>query len=511
MLAQAPVDRPVVIGRGVAVVVPAVFGGLAAMVAVTYALHPSPAVALGVGMVWALVLVFVDSAIMGAESRTSWRSRIATFGPRMFISLAAALTFAGPLVMCLYTTEIAVQLRVDQEHDLATFKQSVIGTKYDASLAADRTGIAAAQAEIDKANRAVETAQTAVLDAKHQLTCEVHGVRAGAGCSGTTGRAGDGDRAAIRRDGLDQAEARLTAAEATARRTRERWAPAIATWRAEMARLEAARDQEDAQATDRYRAATGLAARRRALDEVAAADAGVARDVWIISALLVAIDLSALGMKLTTQTPSYDRLRRSQRMAIEQQATSGDEETLADVDRQRLEREARSDVHTAWVEAHVEVTRARIRAWVTHQLRDLGMDPTTPTEEPPWTAFSESPEPRPSEPAGAAESVETLLNRSVTREAVAVPFDGRLRRAARLGTVLNILCALVVIWHTIAATGALAVLPLGLAVATVGVVATVAAKTRWFSQGSAAMQMAATAIAFGGLVAPLLALLVVVL
>src|SRR5262249_12678966 len=149
------------------------------------------------------------------------------------------------------------------------FGQDVIAGKYAPQLRTLGANIAAAQSKLDRAGRAVTVAETKLAAAEHQLQCELHGVRAGAGCLGTTGQAGDGDRAAIRRDSRDAAQIQLGRAHTELEAAQRQWAPRLADWQRQRVRLSAAEAQESARATAHYHAVDGLAARRRALEEIA--------------------------------------------------------------------------------------------------------------------------------------------------------------------------------------------------------------------------------------------------
>ncbi len=64
ILARAQVDTAEMTGRGIAALIPAVFGGLAAVISFGYAyqLPPSAAAAAGVG--WAVVVLLFDLSLM---------------------------------------------------------------------------------------------------------------------------------------------------------------------------------------------------------------------------------------------------------------------------------------------------------------------------------------------------------------------------------------------------------------------------------------------------------------
>jgi hypothetical protein len=372
ILAQALVDAPEMTGRGIAALIPAVSGAVAGCVTLRDAYRLPLAAGVAVGVAWGLVLLFFDLSLMSAAADRSPLSRLVTFGSRAVVSVLFALTIASSLVLALYNTDVVTRMRADQEADLGAYNSRYIVPRYQPLIDSDQRQINVDQEEIRSADKAVvmDSAQTAT--AQLQATCEAGGINAQFGCGQGTGRAGEGPVYHIRLQELSNDEARLRAAEQDEAAVDGALAPQVAALNADIKATQREQQVAYAAAEARYLADDGLIARWRALGELEQSYPAVRAEVWLFEALIIAIDLSAVLAKLSSRTPSYDRVVRAERTRIQLQQVGAEEDAADDIDTRRAERAAIADVHAATLDAYVELSTARLRAYLDVELHRVG-------------------------------------------------------------------------------------------------------------------------------------------
>ena len=386
-------------GRGIAALIPAVFGALAATVAFGYAYAVPIWYAAPGGAAWGLVVLLFDVSLMSASPGRGLGSRLVTFGSRALVSVLAAFAFAGPLVLFMYGQDVATQVRVDQQTDLATYNREHIVPKYAPAINADKAEIVSAQGVIKAANQAVAVQQRKAAVARTQVICEDGGVSAFAGCQQGTGVPGKGNVYYVRLSELQNAESNLTAAKATLKADEAQLGPQISSLQTDVTTLQQQKQAEYAAAQTRYLHNSGLIARWRALGELEKAYPGVRTSVRLLEGLIIVVDLSAVIAKLSSKTPSYDRLMEAQHKKVTLHAAREEEAADDELDRWRDERDAATDLRHAWLDAVIEVTRDAINAWVEAQrsrIRDWLNDHTNGHEHTTWSEYSawQSPPPR---------------------------------------------------------------------------------------------------------------------
>ena len=114
----------------------------------------------------------------------------------------------------------------------------------------------------------------------------------------------------------------------------------------------------------RYLGDDGLIARWRALGELERAYPSVDLDVRLLQALIIAVDLSAVLTKISSSTPSYDRVLEAERRRVTLSAVIYEEAADDDADRWREERDASAEIRNAELEARVEVELEKIRVYI---------------------------------------------------------------------------------------------------------------------------------------------------
>ena len=168
-------------------------------------------------------------------------ARAVTFGLRAVVSVLAAFTFAGAIVMFMFARDIGVQVAKDQQTDLARYSSTVIVPAYAAAIKADQNTITTDQGEVNRAGQAVAYWQQQVADAEIQVTCEAQGVSQFAGCGQGTGLTGQGPVYQVRLAELSKDQAALARALAQAAATKTRLSPQIGSAQTGLLRGETAR------------------------------------------------------------------------------------------------------------------------------------------------------------------------------------------------------------------------------------------------------------------------------
>ena len=301
ILAKARVDASEMTGRGIAALIPAVFGGLAALISFRYAYSLPLGAAAAAGAGWAVVVLCFDLSLMAAAPDRRRLSRLVTFGSRALVSVLAAFTFASAIVMFMFASDIAVQVAKDQQTDLARYNSTAIVPAYTAKIKAYENTITADQGKIDQANQTVAYQQQKVANAMLQVTCEAQGVSQFAACGHGTGLVGQGSVYAVRLAELRNDQAALASAQAQATATRIRLSPQIASAQVGLAQAKQEEHADYAKAQVRYSKDDGLIARWRALGELENASPGVRTEVWLLEGLIIAIDLAAVIAKMTSK------------------------------------------------------------------------------------------------------------------------------------------------------------------------------------------------------------------
>lgn len=363
ILARARVDSTEMTGRGIAALIPAVFGGFAVVIAFRYAYALSGGAAAAAGAGWAFVVLCFDLSLMTAAPGRGRGSRLATFGLRAIVSVLAALTFAGAIVMFMFAKDISVVLKKDQANDVAIYNSRVIIPAYAAKIAGDNNTISADQDQVSQAGQAVAQWQQRVADASVQATCEKQGVSRYAGCGNGTGRYGWGPVTNVRLAELGNDQAALARATRQAAAVQSRLAPQIAAAEHDLSQLHADEQRDYAQAQARYSTDNGLIARWRALNQLESASGEVRAEAWLLEALIAAVDLSAVITKMSSKTPSYNRLLEAERKKALLAAVTEEEDAADVIELRRAEREANAYVHQARLDAQVDVLVAAISAW----------------------------------------------------------------------------------------------------------------------------------------------------
>jgi hypothetical protein len=378
ILARARVDTAEMTGRGIAALIPAVFGGLAALISFRYAYGLPLTAAAAAGAGWAAVVLCFDLSLMTSAPDRRPVARAVTFGLRAVVSVLAAFTFASAIVMFMFARDIGVQVAKDQQTNLARYNSTVIVPAYAGTIKADQNTIAADQGVIGRADQAVAYWQQRVANDELQVTCEAQGVSQFAGCGQGTGLTGQGSVYQVRLTELRKDQAALARAQAQATATKDRLSPQIA---AAQTGLSQAKQQEQANyatAKARYAHNDGLIARWRALRELENSSGSVRTEVWLLEGLIIAIDLAAVIAKMTSKTPTYNRVLEAERKKVALRAAETEEDAADAIELRRAEREARAHIYQAALDAVVEVAfdvldawkqvaRWRIAAWVDEQ------------------------------------------------------------------------------------------------------------------------------------------------
>jgi hypothetical protein len=357
------VDTAEMTSRGIAALIPAAFGGLAAVISFRYAYQLPPGAAAAAGGSWAVVVLLLDLSLMTSASDRRPAARAVTFGLRAVVTVLAAFTFASAIVMFMFARDIGVQVAKNQQTDLAQYNSTVIVPAYAATLEDDQHTITTDQGEIGRAEQPVAYWQQQVANAELQVTCEAQGVHQFAGCGQGTGLTGQGPVYQIRLAELSKDRADVARAQAQAAATKASLSPQIGSAQTGLARAERQEQADYSAAKARYGQDDGLIARWRALGELENASRDVRTEVWLLEGLIIAIDLTAVIVKMTAKTPSYDRVLEAERKKIVLRAAQDEEDAADIVELSRAVREARAHVHQRALDAEVDVESDALDAW----------------------------------------------------------------------------------------------------------------------------------------------------
>ena len=372
ILAQAPTDAKEMIGRGIAAIIPALFGAAAVIIAFGYAFSvPLPAAAVA-GLVWGAIILCFDVSLMSASPHRRFWAKVITFGLRAIVAILAALTFASAIVILLFAKDINIQLATDQQNGLSNYRTHVIAPKYAARIAADNKAITGYQVQISQADQAVTQAEQKVQAAQTAVTCEQNGVSRYTSCPSGTGKYGKGPVYAVRLTELHNAQANLATAEQNDAAVKQQIGPQLRAAQQDLATQEADQRSDYASAQKGYAHNDGLIARWTALDELEGKSLTVRAEVLLLEALIVAVDLSAVIVKLASKTETYDNIVALKRDMALQAATDEKSELEEDLERRETTRQAETTKLGVWLDAEEAREQDHAVAWLQiqrHQLR----------------------------------------------------------------------------------------------------------------------------------------------
>jgi DNA-binding XRE family transcriptional regulator len=390
ILNSAQVDATEMRARGIATLIPAVAAATAGFVTFRFVYHVPAGGAAGAGAMWGLLVLCLDLSLMASgHGRGRLAPRVVILVVRALVSVLAAFTFAGAIVIALFNPDISTQVAADQQHDLAAFKSGTVAPKYAATIASEQSQASHDQGRIGAAEQQVAYWQRQVGMLQTQVTCEAGGVSGVAGCptgSGTPGRGGVYSVLQIR---LQNASHSLVQAQAQAAALSRELGPQIAAAQRDAATLQGQQQAENTAAQNRYAHNDGLIARWRALSELENANTFVKGQVLLWELLIFAIDLTAVISKATSTTPSYDKQVDAERRKVE---LAADLEVRAAKKASQLRQAAldnQARIHTHQLGTQFKAAQAShrgqlaIKSWrIRRQVRDATSPPPVPAPVP---------------------------------------------------------------------------------------------------------------------------------
>ena len=384
LLERAIVDAPAFTARGIATIIPALFGSLAMTVALEYGQQLKLAPAAAGGAAWGLVVLFFDLSIMNAEvgggSAWSWVRNVIFLALRAAAALLAALVISSMIALFWYRTDVATQLQRDDRAAALSYDRKYIDPHYDTQIKQYQTQAAADQATLATDAKTVASDSKAVSRAKLLMQCEAGGVSDLAGCPAGTGKTGQGQVYAVRFAEYQNAVTALKQAQATQRTDQAQLPPQITKDQANAKDLQKKRDYAEALELTFQSRHDGLLARQRALSELENANPGIGVAVKVMELLIIVVDCSAVIARITSRTPTYDRVAQGERYRAIRHAEQAEALTDAEINAHKQMNgtwwQAYIAVETAktsaWRDAASEVEEARINAWRDAALEDLG-------------------------------------------------------------------------------------------------------------------------------------------
>jgi hypothetical protein len=375
LLERATVDTPVFTARGIAAIIPALFGTLAMTVALEYGQQLKLVPAAVGGVVWGLIVLSFDLSIMNAEmggdSGRSWVRSVIFLALRAVAALLAALLISSMIALFWYRTDVATQLQRDDRAAALSYDRKYIDPQYDPQIGQDQAQVAADQATLTTDATNVASDRKAARQAWLQMQCEAGGVSDLAGCSAGTGRAGRGQVYAVRAAEYQNAKAALDQAEATQQADQARLLPQISHDQADAGDLQDKRAHAESAELAFQSSHDGLLARQQALLELERANPGIGGTVLVVELLVFVLDCTALIAKITSHTLAYDRVTQQERHRAIRRAEQAEAMAEAEIQAQTQINQAMWQAHVdfetaktkAWGDATSEVERVKTRAW----------------------------------------------------------------------------------------------------------------------------------------------------
>ncbi|MDO9398412.1 MAG: DUF4407 domain-containing protein, partial [Herbiconiux sp.] len=334
VLADAPGDRARFVAMGGVILSTALLSAVSAAFALVMAVGAPVVVAVVVGIFWGVIILNLDRLlIIGmAKQKGVWRN-LALAMPRVALALIIGTVISTPLTLQIFSAEINSEIQVMQAEDKAAFEERMASDPRFAAIPSLQESIASNQAIVDQglqtdlssdpnyaaAVAATAAAQAAYDSAQTAYLAEIDG-------TGGTGIRGDGAVTQSKLVAVQQAEARLQAAqaaqdaaEATATTNlsasaESRLAAATSQLAADKAALETAQDQRATEQAN-YESAVdngaGLLSRLEALFRLGETNALLNVAHIMIALLFICIELLPVIVKTLANLggpTAYDRI-----------------------------------------------------------------------------------------------------------------------------------------------------------------------------------------------------------
>ena len=333
---------------------------------------PLPVAAVA-GLVWGAIILCFDVSLMSASPDRKFWAKVTTFGLRAIVAILAALTFASAIVILIFAKDINIQAAQDQQNGLINYRTQVITPKYAAKITADNKAITGYQAQISQADQAATQAAQEVQAAQVAATCEEKGVsQYPSQCPAGTGKYGQRPVYAVRLTELQNAQANLAATKENDTAVKRQVGPQLRAAQQDLATQQASQRSDYASAQNRYAHDDGLIARWTALNELEGRSLTVRAEVLLLEALIVAVDLSAVIVKLASKTETYDNIVALERDMAQQEATDEKSKLEEDIDQRETTRQAETTKLGIPLDAEEARARDYAAAWLQiqrHQLR----------------------------------------------------------------------------------------------------------------------------------------------
>ncbi|MFD8981260.1 DUF4407 domain-containing protein [Streptomyces sp. NPDC059564] len=126
ILDREPAERARYTWYGAIVLNTALLGGASMAMAISTVREGTPvAVAVVVGVVWAWIVLALDSWLVSSTHGYTGGRAVRMLVPRLFLSVVLGLTIAEPLLFQIFDREIRQEMAVSRERDLADFRGSL--------------------------------------------------------------------------------------------------------------------------------------------------------------------------------------------------------------------------------------------------------------------------------------------------------------------------------------------------------------------------------------------------
>lgn len=254
----------------------------------------------------------LDQSVTWLENVTFWFRRVALLVIRLAIAVLIGLSISEPIIMLVYGTEIGVQISKDQAAERV---QAAAKVNREPQYA---TQLAPAALKLTQATTARKQDETAVNRANKALDAEESG-------TGGTFLVGVGPRTAARQVDLNNANTALISANTAFKSAKNKYAKEVTRIGHEKAADLKRRDKE-------IDVKPGLLDRETALSELAHEYPTVNDARWVLRGLILLMDVAPVLLRVSSPETAYERVIRA-RSARQVAAAEGDlqDEVTADL------------------------------------------------------------------------------------------------------------------------------------------------------------------------------------
>ena len=372
LLAQAPADTKLFVGRGLAAFIPAMGGFMTALVVVGDAFKAPLPIGIAAGLLWAVLVMLLDVTVMstsmeagsGDKTWQDWGRKILTFLSRLAIAVLIAATLARMLVLVIYDQDIVKQMTDNAARQQIAYEKTVIGPAHAEAQAAAQKTIDDDNAKLSGFYQALTAITHKAQTDKVAWECELGGTSGVKGlCPPGTGFTGNGPVATARHVVYENDLTNEATAQTQYDQAKATYGPEIKSAQDTLTQIKNEEAAESAASQQRISNDTGLIPRQNALSDLERNSPAVQQQVRLLELVFLAIDTFALLAATFVRTPSYNLVLEGEFAKTKQAVarTLRQAESRTAISQSDLE-EAEAKASLKVLEAQHQVLLAQIKA-----------------------------------------------------------------------------------------------------------------------------------------------------